>query len=161
MKTCKKLKPKCTIWKNTDGCCKQYRCGASLYFLSLLSSNFNINIDRMIGAPGYGKDIVDVINACDKRYLKEKMRMIENPQADDSTKRKDDHAMIGDKKSSWAVTYKNNYWRTILENKELNHTTNIAREKLNKRWKKDIPSTRFEGCTNGKNEEESCRVRNG
>ena len=111
MKTCKKLKPKCTIWKNTDGCCKQYRCGASLYFLSLLSSNFNINIDRMIGAPGYGKDIVDVINACDKRYLKEKMRMIENPQADDSTKRKDDHAMIGDKKSSWAVTCKK-----LLEN---------------------------------------------
>ena len=71
-----KLKPKCTIWESTDGCCKQYRCGASLYFLSLLSSNFNINIDRMIGAPGHGKDIVDAINACDKRYLKEQQNPI-------------------------------------------------------------------------------------
>ena len=51
----------------------------------------------MIGAPGYGKIIVDAINACDKRYLKEKMRMIENPEADDSTKRMDAHAIIGDK----------------------------------------------------------------
>ena len=101
-----KLKPKCTIWESTDGCCKQYRCGASLYFLSLLSSNFNINIDRMIGAPGHGKDIVDAINACDKRYLKEKMCMIGTPEADNSTKRMNDHAMIGNKKSSWAITCK-------------------------------------------------------
>ena len=56
-----KLKPKCTIWESTDCCCKQYCCGASLYFLSLLSSNFNINIDRMIGALGHVKDIVDDI----------------------------------------------------------------------------------------------------
>ena len=101
-----KLKPKCTIWESTDGCCKQYRCGASLYFLSLLSSNFNINIDRMIGAPGHGKDIVDAINACDKRYLKEKMCMIGTPEAEDSKKRMDAHAMIGNKRSSWAVSCK-------------------------------------------------------
>ena len=72
LQKCKKLKPKCTIWESTDGCCKQYRCGTSFYFLSLLSSNFNITIDRIIGALGHGKDIVDVSNACDKRYLKEK-----------------------------------------------------------------------------------------
>ena len=48
LQKCKKLKPKCTIWESTDGCCKQYRCGASLYFLSLLSSNFNITVDGMI-----------------------------------------------------------------------------------------------------------------
>ena len=50
-----KLKPKCTILESTDGCCKQYRCGASLYFLSFFSSNFNVTIDRMIGVPGHGK----------------------------------------------------------------------------------------------------------
>ena len=77
-----------------------------MYFLSLLSSNFNINIDRMIGAPGHGKDIVDTINTCDKRYLKEKMYIIGTPEADDSTKRMDAHTMIGNKKSSWMVTYK-------------------------------------------------------
>ena len=72
LQKCNKLKPKCAIWESTDGCYKQYRCGSSLYFLSLLSSNFNITIDRMIGIPGHEKDIVDAINACDKRYLKEK-----------------------------------------------------------------------------------------
>ena len=70
----------------------------------------------MIGAPGHGKDIVDSINACDKRYLKEKMCMIGTPEADDCTKRIDAHAMIGDKKSSWAVTCKSTiggqHWRT-------------------------------------------------
>ena len=95
-----KLKPKCTIWESTDGCCKQYCCGTSLYFLSLISSNFNINIDRMIGAPGQGKYIADAINDCDKRYLKEKMCMIGTPEAGDSTKRMDAHVMIGNKRSS-------------------------------------------------------------
>ena len=34
LKKSNKLKPKCTIWESSDGCCKQYCCGASLYFLS-------------------------------------------------------------------------------------------------------------------------------
>ena len=38
-------------------------------FLSIISTNFNIIVDRMIGAPGHGKDVVDGINACDKRFL--------------------------------------------------------------------------------------------
>ena len=60
----------------------------------------------MIGAPRHGKDIVDTINDCDKRYLKEKICMIGTPEADNSTKRMDAHAMIGDIKSSWAVICK-------------------------------------------------------
>ena len=28
----KQLKQRCTIWESTDGCCKQYRCGAALFF---------------------------------------------------------------------------------------------------------------------------------
>ena len=35
----------------------------------MISANFNIIVDRMIGAPKHGKDVVDGINACDKRYL--------------------------------------------------------------------------------------------
>ena len=75
-----------SMLNSTDDCCKQYRCGASLYFLSLISCNFNITIDGMIGAPGRGKDIVDAINACDKRYLEEKMCMVGTPEADDYKK---------------------------------------------------------------------------
>jgi len=40
----------------------------------------------MIGVPGHGKYIVDTINACDERYLKEKMCMVGTPEADDYKK---------------------------------------------------------------------------
>ena len=100
LQKCKKPKAKCTIWESTDSYFKQYRCGISLYFLSLLSSNFNITIDRMIGAPGHGKDIVDAINAYDKRYLQEKMCMVGTPEGDDCKKRMDAHAIIREKGSS-------------------------------------------------------------
>ena len=40
-----------------------------LCFLSMISTNCNIIVDRMIGTPGHGKDVIDKINACDKKYL--------------------------------------------------------------------------------------------
>ena len=89
-----KLNPKCTIWESTDCCCKEYYCGTSLYFLSLLSSDFNITIDRMIGASGYWKEFMDAINACDKIYLKDKMHMVGTPEADDSAKIMKDYTIV-------------------------------------------------------------------
>ena len=56
----------------------------------------------MIDTPGHGKDIVDGINACDKRYLKSKMCMVGNPQADDCNKRMLPHSMIGNAHHSFA-----------------------------------------------------------
>ena len=44
-----------TILDHSDGCSKQYRCGTALYLLSVLSSQFGVTFDRMIGAPGHGK----------------------------------------------------------------------------------------------------------
>ena len=38
----------------------------------MISTNFNIIVDRIIGAPGHGKDVGDRINACDKGYLMRK-----------------------------------------------------------------------------------------
>ena len=35
----------------------------------MIFTNFNIIVGRMIGVPGHEKDVVDGINACDKRYL--------------------------------------------------------------------------------------------
>ena len=49
----------------------------------------------MIDASGYGKDIIDSINVCDKRYLKSKMCMIGTPEVDDCIKRIKAHSMIG------------------------------------------------------------------
>ena len=52
-----------TIFDNTDGCAKQYRCATALHFLSVFCSNKKVCIDRAIGAPGHGKDLVDGLNA--------------------------------------------------------------------------------------------------
>ena len=35
----------------------------------MISTNFNIIVDRMIGYPKHGKDAVDGINVCNKIYL--------------------------------------------------------------------------------------------
>ena len=32
----------------------------------MISTNFNIIVDRMIGASGHGIDVIDGISACDK-----------------------------------------------------------------------------------------------
>jgi hypothetical protein len=51
---------------DTDGCAKQYGYATALFLLTLLSCVHNVTIDRAVGAPGHGKDIVDGLNAADK-----------------------------------------------------------------------------------------------
>ena len=58
-----------TIWENTDGCAEQYRCAYALYLMSVMSQTYFIIIDRGISAPGHGKEVVDGLNAVDKRYI--------------------------------------------------------------------------------------------
>jgi hypothetical protein len=77
-----------TILDHSDGCSKQYRCGTAIYLLSVLSSQFGVTVDRMIGAPGHGKDVVDALNATTKKYIKQKMRMVSNPGSDECCDRK-------------------------------------------------------------------------
>ena len=54
----------------------------------------------MIYALEHDKYIMNAINACDKKYLKEKMYMVETPEADESTKRIETHAMVEETKAS-------------------------------------------------------------
>ena len=58
-----------TIWESTNGCCKQYRCGATLCCKYSISINFNVIIDRMIWVPGHEMDVADGTNSCDKCCL--------------------------------------------------------------------------------------------
>ena len=81
-------------WDDTDGCAKQYRSALALYLLSVVATEFNITIDRAIGAPGHGKDLVDGLNAMDKIYLRHKMCMIGTPEANDAAARMRAHAMV-------------------------------------------------------------------
>ena len=58
-----------TIWENTDGCAEQYRCASVLYLLSVMSQTYSIIIDCGVSEPGNGKEVVDGLNAVDKRYI--------------------------------------------------------------------------------------------
>ena len=57
------------IWENTDGCDEQYRCASALYLMSVISQTFSLIIDQGISAPGHEKEVVDGLNAVDKRYI--------------------------------------------------------------------------------------------
>jgi hypothetical protein len=82
-----------TVYDATDGCGKQYRSATTLFLLSLIATEFDLTMDRAIGAPGHGKDIVDGLNATDKMYLKKQMCMIGTPESNDSQKRMEAHSM--------------------------------------------------------------------
>ena len=59
-----------TVWEDTDGCAKQYRCDLDTYLMTVLSSSYGIIMDRAINAPGHGNNVVDGLNSKVKRYLK-------------------------------------------------------------------------------------------
>ena len=44
--------------------------------MNVLSSSYGIKMDRAINAPGHRNNIVDVMNATNKRYLKEQIELI-------------------------------------------------------------------------------------
>ena len=68
-----------TIWENTDGCAEQYRCASALYLMSVISQTSSLIIDWGISAPGYGKEVVDGINAVNKRYIYQLMSKVQLP----------------------------------------------------------------------------------
>ena len=59
-----------TGWEDTDGCTKKYRCDLAIYLINALSTSYGIIMDRAINSPGHVNNVVDGINAMDKRYLK-------------------------------------------------------------------------------------------
>ena len=68
-----------TIWENTDGCAEQYRCASALYLMSVMSQTYSIIIDWGISAPGHGKEVVDGLNAVDKRFIYQLMSKVQLP----------------------------------------------------------------------------------
>jgi hypothetical protein len=53
-----------------------------------MSSQFGVMVDRMIGAPGHGKHLVDALNATTKKYIKQKMWMVSHPGSNEGCDRK-------------------------------------------------------------------------
>ena len=68
-----------TIWENTDGCDEQYICASSLYLISVMSQCYSIIIDRGISVPRHGEEVLDGINAVDKRYTYQFMSTVKLP----------------------------------------------------------------------------------
>ena len=68
-----------TIWENTDGCAEQYRCASALYLMSVMSQFYSIIIDCGISVPEHGKEVVDALNAVDKRYIYQLMSKVQLP----------------------------------------------------------------------------------
>ena len=71
-----------TMWDQTDGCIKQYRCSIAYYLMSYLSKSYQIVLDRAVDTPGHGKYVVDDFNAVQKRYLATCLRMRSTPEKD-------------------------------------------------------------------------------
>jgi len=96
------LKSYSTMWDDTDGCMKQYRSGIAMYLLSVLAVTYCITIDRAIGAPGHGKDLVDGLNAIDKRFLKGLFCRINTPDDADDQRKISPHSMTENGEFSFA-----------------------------------------------------------
>ena len=47
----------------------KYSFATALYLLSILAHKYNFIIDRGIGSPVYGREVVDGLNTTDKSFL--------------------------------------------------------------------------------------------
>eukprot|EP00957_Ditylum_brightwellii_P159306 12126360-Ditylum_brightwellii.AAC.1 len=81
-----------TIMEDTDGYSKQYRFASSLYLISTICIKYGIVIDHAVGAPGHGKDVVDGLNAVDKRFLRRAMLRNSIPEEHTNIKTMSNHS---------------------------------------------------------------------
>ena len=71
-----------TMWDQTDGCAKKYRCSITYYLMSFISKSYQIALDRAVDTTGHGKYVVDGFNAVQKQYLVTCLRMRSTPEVD-------------------------------------------------------------------------------
>ena len=71
-----------TMWDQTDGYVKQYRCFIAYYLMYFLSDSYQIVIDRAVDTTFHGKDVADLFNAVQKRYLATCFRMRSTTEVD-------------------------------------------------------------------------------
>ena len=74
------------VWEDIGGCDNQYRCALDIYLMTLLSSSYGIIMDRVINSPDHGENVFDGLNATEKHYLKEQMKLIGKLASNDTSK---------------------------------------------------------------------------
>ena len=65
--------------ENTDDCIVQYQFDSALYLISFMSQCYYIIIVLGIITPGYGKEVVDGLNAVDNPYIYQLMFIVQLP----------------------------------------------------------------------------------
>ena len=85
------------IYDATDWCSKQYQCANALWILSVLAVTHGITIDRLINAPGHGRNKIDGINGADKTYIWQKMCMISTDESNNEKRRIEAFSMVTDR----------------------------------------------------------------
>ena len=68
------------LWLNTNSCAQQCMLYLDTYLMNVLSYLYGIIMYCTINAPGNGNNVVDVINAADKLFLKLKWNFLVNYQ---------------------------------------------------------------------------------
>ena len=58
-----------TLWVQSDGCSKQYKCGTTCWTYAYLASIYKLQIDYFITTAGHGKCLVDSLAGTDKADL--------------------------------------------------------------------------------------------
>ena len=74
------------VWEYTNGCAKQYMRALAIYLMNVLSNLYDIIMDVAINATGNRKNVIDGLNATDKRYLKGEMEFIGKFGGNDTSK---------------------------------------------------------------------------
>ncbi len=84
------LRPGSTLWMQSDGCAKQYKCANAAWMNIIIAQAFEISIDWMITTAGHGKCLVDSMAGTDKHHL---MNGYLDSKLIDPTRIKDDETL--------------------------------------------------------------------
>ena len=68
-----------TIWENSDGCAKQYKCSTALLLMSVFPQRLTIILYWGISAPVHGKEVVDGLNTIDNLYMYQSISTVQLP----------------------------------------------------------------------------------
>ena len=66
-----------TVQEDTGGCVNKYRYDLAIPLMTVLTYLYDIIMDLGINKPGPGNNVVDEINAVEKRYLNKQMELSE------------------------------------------------------------------------------------
>ncbi len=62
----KLMTPGSTLWMQSDGCVKQYKCAYAAWMCTIISLKYSITLDWMVTAAGHGKCLVDSMSGAKK-----------------------------------------------------------------------------------------------